>query len=147
MCRVVALVAATAFGLFGAGCGGGEPGTPADRPSDSPTTAQSTAREFSIHDTDIRVAPGESFSIAVPDNASAGDDWSLSKKPAAAVVSAHGDDYDGDAGTNVNGAGGTRHFRFTAKAAGSTSLELRDCYRGCHTPKDDKRYPVRVEVG
>ena len=108
---------------------------------------QRPAREFTIDDTRIQVGPGESFTIAVGDNASVGDDWSLSTEPDARVVTADGDHYVADSDEDVAGGGGTRYFVFTAKENGTTTVELRNCYRGCAEPDDDHRYEIAVEVG
>jgi inhibitor of cysteine peptidase len=104
------------------------------------------AREFTVEDTSIRVGPGESFSIAVEDNASVGDQWSVSAKPDSNVVRTEGDDYEPDSDEHVTGSGGTRYFRFQALRAGTTTIELRNCYRGCHDSGDDRRYQLAVEV-
>ncbi len=104
-------------------------------------------REFTVGDTSVRVEPGDTFVIAVDDNASVGDLWSVSTEPDAEVVSADGDHFVSDTDEDVAGGGGTRYFEFTARASGSTSIELRNCFRGCREPGDDKRYEFAVEVG
>jgi predicted secreted protein len=125
--------------LLASGCSQARPG--------SPSAGEQRRGEFTIEDTDIRVAPGESFTIAVQDNASVGDDWSLSAKPDEGVVTVGGDHYVADSTENVDGGGGTRYFEFEARSAGSTSVELRNCYRGCADPEDEHRYEIAIEVG
>ncbi|MGH3761773.1 protease inhibitor I42 family protein [Actinophytocola sp.] len=133
------VVAAVAVALLASGCVDERPGSPrAD--ADGPT-------EFTIEDTSIEVGPGETFTIAVGDNASVGDDWSLREKPDADVVAIDGDYYVADPGeANTDGGGGTHYFRFTAKAAGTTSVELLNCFRGCRDPEDERRYRIDIEV-
>lgn len=138
MRRFAAAVAALAL-LLGSGCSVERSGD-ARAGEDEPT-------EFTIEDTNIAVEPGESFTIAVEDNASVGDDWSLRAKPDTDVVTAGGDHYVSDSAEDTAGGGGMRYFRFEARSAGTTSVELRNCYRGCDDPKDDHRYRIAIEVG
>jgi predicted secreted protein len=138
MRRFAAVV--TALALLGSGCAGDT----GDGTGDG--TGDDTA-EFTLDDTRIDVSAGESFTIAVDDNASVGDDWSLSGDPDSAVVTAQGDDYVADSDEDTTGGGGTRYFRFDARAAGTTTVELRNCFRGCHDPEDEHRYEIEIEVG
>jgi predicted secreted protein len=62
-------------------------------------------------------------------------------------VATHGDRYVEDSGEDTSGGGGTRYFRFEARATGSTSVELRNCYRGCADPEDEHRYEIDIKVG
>lgn len=132
----------TALAVLLAGCTvtrSGEPGPTGSR-GDEPTW------EFTVDDTSVRVEPGDTFVVAVDDNASVGDQWSVSTEPDAAVVSADGDHFVSDTDEDVPGGGGTRYFEFTARESGNTTIELRNCFRGCHEPEDDKRYGIAVEV-
>lgn len=129
-----------AFVAFVTSCTVTREGDP--NPGERPST-----REFTLDDTRIEVEPGESFTIAVEDNASVGDDWSMSGKPDAAVVTTGGDHYVADSEEDTVGGGGTRYFEFEARAAGTTSVELFNCYRGCDTPDGERRYEIAIEVG
>jgi predicted secreted protein len=129
---VIALV------LLAAGCTATREGEPRQKPE--PTW------EFTLEDTDVRVEPGDTFAIVVDDNASVGDMWSVSAKPDRSVVDSAGDVYVPDSGEKVDGGGGQRRFRFLAVRTGTTTIELRNCFRGCSEPDDDHRYVFAVEV-
>ncbi|HEY7593493.1 MAG TPA: protease inhibitor I42 family protein [Actinophytocola sp.] len=101
---------------------------------------------FTIDDEQVRVEAGMFFAIAVDDNASVGDMWSVSEEPDPDVVDARGDHYESESDEDVVGGGGTRFFEFQALREGTTSLELRNCFRGCADPDDDHRYRIDVEV-
>jgi predicted secreted protein len=141
------LAVAVALVLLGTGCSVTRVGDAHPSAGDTRSGEEEPAREFTIEDTSIRVGPGESFTIAVDDNASVGDLWSVSAEPDASVVESVGDDYVADSDEPVAGGGGTRYFRFTATRSGTTTVELRNCYRGCHDPGDDHRYELAIEVG
>ena len=139
--------------LLVAGCTVAREGEPAEPSTTTATTTTSEepVRDFPIgdpgDDTVVHVGAGEEFTISVEDNASVGDMWSVSQEPDAALVTADGDHYVADSEEPAPGSGGTRYFEFTALAEGSTTIELRNCFRGCAQPGDDDRYPVSVEVG
>lgn len=104
--------------------------------------------EFDIQDSNVVIDPGDSFEIAVDDNASAGDYWSIIGMPDPAVVESDGDRFEADgSGADADGGGGKRYFRFYARKAGTTTIELRNCFRGCAQPGDDHRYSMVVKVG
>jgi inhibitor of cysteine peptidase len=134
------VVAVSAVALLGSGCTVERSGGDARPERDGPA-------EFTVEDETIAVAPGESFTIAVEDNPSVGDDWLLSDEPDEEVVTAEGDHYVADSAANAPGSGGTRYFRFEAHATGTTSVELLNCYRGCQDPEDERRYLIDIEVG
>jgi predicted secreted protein len=132
----------------------GEPSEPTSQTTTTTTTSEEQVRDFPVgdsgnpdDDTVVHVGAGEEFTISVEDNASVGDMWSVSKEPDAELVTADGDHYVADSETPAPGSGGTRYFEFTARAEGSTTIELRNCFRGCAKPEDDDRYLVSVEVG
>ena len=131
----------------------GEPSEPTSPTTTTTTTNEEPVRDFPIGDpgdsgdTVVHVGAGEEFTISVEDNASVGDMWSLSQAPDAALVTADGDHYVADSEEPAPGSGGTRYFEFTALAEGTTTIELRNCFRGCAQPEDDDRYLVSVEVG
>jgi predicted secreted protein len=129
---VIALV------LLASGCTATREGEP--RKKTEPTW------EFDLEDTDVRVEPGDTFAIVVDDNASVGDSWSLSEQPDRSVVDSAGDVYVPDSDEKVDGGGGQRRFRFLAVRTGTTTIELRNCFRGCAEPDDDHRYVFAVEV-
>jgi inhibitor of cysteine peptidase len=94
-----------------AGCGGPDLGT-----------------EFRMNPT-VRVEPGERFSLSVPSNASAGDDWSVQRQPDPRVAVASGEEYISDGPADAAGAGGTRYFIFTARERGETTIVLFNCFQ------------------
>ncbi|MPZ81948.1 MAG: hypothetical protein GEV28_16765 [Actinophytocola sp.] len=147
MRRVTGCAAVAALILLGSACAAERPGTASPGTTVPEATEPEHGTEFSVEDTHIEVARGESFTIAVTDNASVGDKWTLSEEPDAAVVTTNGDDYVPDSADNREGDGGTRYFLFDATAAGTTSLALFNCFQGCHQPKDERRYPIQIEVG
>ena len=130
--------AVIALALLAAGCTATRAGEPRKEPE--PTW------EFTLEDTDVRVEAGDTFAIVVDDNASVGDMWSVSSTPDRLVVDSAGDVYVPDSDEKVDGGGGQRRFRFRAVATGTTTIELRNCFRGCADPGDDHRYAFAVEV-
>ena len=125
----------------------GDPPEETTSPTEPTEPTEQPGRRFTIEDTDIRVAPGDSFTVAVDDNASVGDMWSVSAEPDAEVVESRGDHYEPESDEDVVGGGGTRFFEFQALREGATSVELRNCFRGCREPDDDHRYEIAIEVG
>ncbi|WP_346111689.1 protease inhibitor I42 family protein [Nonomuraea maheshkhaliensis] len=89
----------------------------------------------------VRVRPGQRFSLAVPDNPSVGDSWELAEVPDAKVASFISKEREsrGDA----PGSGGTSYFVFNGKRPGTTEVRLFDCWRcgQARTPstEDSKR--------
>lgn len=118
-----AVAAAIGMSLFTVGCGGLDHGT-----------------EFLLNAT-VRVEPGERFTLSIPSNASAGDDWSVQKQPDPRVAVASGEEYISDGPADVAGGGGTRYFVFTAGERGETTIVLLNCFQQrCtdgHGPVDD----------
>ncbi|MFD8588013.1 protease inhibitor I42 family protein [Streptomyces sp. NPDC059637] len=97
----------------------------------------------------IEVEAGDRFSIAVPDNASFGDNWKVLRPgPKSPIVRSVEADYkaDDDSDPTAVGGGGTLYFVFEAEAPGRTEIVLRNCFRGvCDKEaahRDDKQYVV-----
>lgn len=87
-------------------------------------------RVFTADDTAIAVPPGATFAIALAENPSVGDDWRIAGAPDPAVVTALGNEYrSDDPGGQRAGSGGTRSFRFEARAPGRTGVTMFNCYR------------------
>jgi predicted secreted protein len=138
---VVAAVVIAAVALLGSGCS-------VERSGGDARPERGGPAEFTVEDRTIAVASGESFTIAVEDNPSVGDDWLLSDEPDEEIVTAEGDHYVADPEEeDTAGGGGTRYFRFEAHSVGTTTVELLNCYRGCQDPEDEHRYPIDIEVG
>lgn len=121
--RGTLVVALAGMWLLAAGCGGPDLGT-----------------EFRMNPT-VRVKPGERFSLSVPSNASAGDDWSVQRQPDPRVAVASGAEYVSDGPADAAGGGGTRYFVFTARERGETTIVLFNCFQqrctGQQGPADD----------
>jgi inhibitor of cysteine peptidase len=75
----------------------------------------------------VRLAPGDRFSIAVPDNASIGDDWALVALPDPKVASYISEEHESDG--DAPGSGGTTYFVFNAKRPGTAEIRLFNCWR------------------
>jgi len=132
----VGLVAALA-----AGC------TESSAPDDS---LPDRGREYPVDTKRVTVGVGERFSVVVTSNASIGDNWVMRVQPDQAVLTTTGADYVPDASGDVVGGGGREFFVFTGKAAGTTTFELYNCFRGCQSEEDLKRsvaHTVDVTVG
>ncbi|MEV0596258.1 protease inhibitor I42 family protein [Nonomuraea cavernae] len=89
---------------------------------------------------------GQRFSLAVADDPSAGDDWSLVAVPDAKVASYISEEHR-PAG-DPPGAGGTTYFVFNTKGPGSARITLRDCHR-CGTataPPDEQSRQLSGEA-
>lgn len=86
----------------------------------------------------IEVAKGQRFSLAVPDNPSVGDSWSLVAVPDAKVASFISKERESEG--DAPGSGGTTYFVFNAKHPGSTEVRLYDCWRcgQAKTPPNDE---------
>lgn len=94
----------------------------------------------------VAVDAGEVFSLALDQNASIGDNWSLRTAPDAGIATATGEEYV--AGGGGAGGGGTRYFVFRAERAGRTTLTLFNCYRCDRTPEtaDSRAHSRTVTV-
>ncbi|WP_214320683.1 protease inhibitor I42 family protein [Nonomuraea sediminis] len=77
--------------------------------------------------TQVSATGGERFSLAVADNPSVGDSWTLVAVPDANVASFISKERrtEGDG----PGAGGTSYFVFNAKHPGATEIKLYNCWR------------------
>ncbi|MFI6595670.1 protease inhibitor I42 family protein [Nonomuraea sp. NPDC050536] len=91
--------------------------------------------------TQVSATGGERFSLAVADNPSVGDSWTLVAVPDATVASFISKEHhsQGDA----PGSPGTSYFVFNAKHPGTTEIRLHDCWRcgqnKTPTTEDSKR--------
>jgi len=131
--RGAAAAAAIGMSLFTVGCGGLDHGT-----------------EFLLNAT-VRVEPGERFTLSIPSNASAGDDWSVQKQPDPRIAVASGEEYISDGPADVAGGGGTRYFVFTAGERGETIIVLLNCFQqrctdGQGPVDDDPLSPRKLTV-
>ncbi|WP_078859613.1 protease inhibitor I42 family protein [Streptomyces rubellomurinus] len=88
----------------------------------------------------VTLTPGDRFSIAVEDNASIGDDWSIVDPRAdTAVVAAVDQVTDYPPGyEKYIGGGGTAYYIFEAKGRGTTTITLHNCFRICDDPEIGK---------
>ncbi|MFE7524378.1 protease inhibitor I42 family protein [Kitasatospora sp. NPDC057542] len=128
--RAVALAAVLAAGLTACGQDGPDRG-----------------RVLGAEERSVSLAVGERFTIAVRDNTSAGDRWSVvDPKPDAAVAAAVDEKLElPEESKTSDGVGGTRFYTFEAKGRGTTAVTLLNCFRGyCNlpTPSDENRKPV-----
>ncbi|MEO3869342.1 protease inhibitor I42 family protein [Nonomuraea sp. B12E4] len=74
----------------------------------------------------VRLRSGQRFSLAVPENPSAGDKWDLLALPDAKIASFISAEREGG---DAAGGGRTAYFVFHAKLPGSTEIRLRNCPR------------------
>ncbi|MDP4508274.1 protease inhibitor I42 family protein [Nonomuraea turcica] len=100
-----------------AGCGGGT------AVSDYGMVVKG-AKGTTVH---VEVRPGQRFSLAVADNPSVGDDWSLVAVPDTKVASFISEEHEGEGGGP--GSGGTTYFVFNPKRPGTTEIRLFNCWR------------------
>ncbi|MFI6480616.1 protease inhibitor I42 family protein [Nonomuraea sp. NPDC050663] len=77
--------------------------------------------------TRVEVTKGQRFSLAVPDNASVGDNWELVELPDPKVASYISEEYESEG--EAPGSGGTGYFVFNAKWPGTTEVRLFNCWR------------------
>ncbi|MFH8385467.1 protease inhibitor I42 family protein [Kitasatospora sp. NPDC018058] len=94
-------------------------------------------RVLGLQERSVSLAVGGRFSIAVRDNASAGDYWSIvDPKSDTAVVAKVDEALDlPEESKTSDGVGGTRFYTFEAKGRGTTAVTLLNCYRGyCNLP-------------
>ncbi|MEU8246243.1 protease inhibitor I42 family protein [Nonomuraea sp. NPDC048916] len=127
----VALVA-----LLAAGCGGGS------AVSDLGTVVKG-AKGTTVP---VELGPGRRFSLAVPDNPSVGDGWTLVAVPDAKVASYISKEHESSG--DATGAGGTSYFVFNTKGRGTARITLRDCWR-CGTgttPPDEQSRQMSGEA-
>jgi len=113
-----------------------------------------TKKIFKEDDTTIKVAVGEKFGIRVKENASIGDAWKLVSQPDDRILEDEGNSYKADQAEPMPGSGGQREFKFKARAAGTTTVTLFDCYRcagnGQVSPENSayaKRITFTITVG
>ncbi|OUC92587.1 hypothetical protein CA984_29460 [Streptosporangium minutum] len=76
---------------------------------------------------DVRLTPGQRFSLAVDENTSAGDSWLMPDLPDVMVASFISEEYR--AASDEPGAGGIRYFVFNAKRPGTTTVTISNCRR------------------
>ncbi|MFJ6383636.1 protease inhibitor I42 family protein [Kitasatospora sp. NPDC092039] len=97
----------------------------------------------------VTLAVGERFTVAVRDNSSAGDRWSVADpKPDAAVAALADEQLDLPKESKTSdGVGGTRFYTFEAKGGGTTAVTLLNCFRGyCNLPttgEENRKLVVR----
>ncbi|MFI2609452.1 protease inhibitor I42 family protein [Kitasatospora sp. NPDC018619] len=113
-------------------------------------------RVLGAQERSVSLAVGERFTIAVRDNTSVGDRWSVAEpKPDASVATLVAEKLDLPEGSKTSdGAGGTRYYTFEARGRGTTAVTLLNCFRSyCDlpAPTDENRklivrttYPVTV---
>jgi inhibitor of cysteine peptidase len=90
----------------------------------------SNERAFTEQEKAIAAAVGERFSIVLEANPSIGDEWRVIAGPDPTVVELLGESYvTDDPGSELAGAGGMTRFMFEARAAGTTRVEVFNCYR------------------
>jgi predicted secreted protein len=85
----------------------------------------------------VQLGTGQRFSLAVTDNPSVGDSWTLEAVPDTKVASfiSHEKRPQGEG----PGAGSTSYFVFNTKHPGTTEIKLFDCWRcGGTTPSTDE---------
>jgi predicted secreted protein len=106
--------------------------------------------EVSLDEGAARLANGETLRVDLGEaNASIGDSWHLVTPPDPTVLSDGTPESDADC--DQPGCGARLSWRFTARGAGTTTLEFRYCYRSrpphC-APQSDRGpdRPVRLTV-
>ncbi|MBB4944058.1 putative secreted protein [Streptosporangium album] len=77
---------------------------------------------------DVRLTPGQRFSLGVDENASAGDSWRMADLPDVKVASFISEEYR--PGSEAKDAGGVRYFVFNAKRPGTATVTISNC-RSC----------------
>ncbi|MFF2542789.1 protease inhibitor I42 family protein [Kitasatospora sp. NPDC058063] len=101
-------------------------------------------RVLGAQERSVDLAVGERFTVAVPDNTSAGDRWSVvDPRPDAAVAALADERLDlPEKSKTSDGVGGTRFYTFEAKGRGTTAVTLLNCFRSyCNlpAPSDENR--------
>ncbi|GAB2778793.1 protease inhibitor I42 family protein [Streptomyces daliensis] len=100
---------------------------------------------YDADDTSVSVAPGETFSLQLEENASTGYRWRVEEpEPDADVVTGTGSRYEADEPVLV-GSGGGRYLDFRAGEPGHTKIKLLYC-RQCGTPDEDTGSPEATTV-
>lgn len=85
----------------------------------------------------VALGTGQRFSLAVPDNTSTGDHWTLEAVPDPKVASFISREYRSEG--EGPGAPGTSYFVFNTKHPGTTEIKLHDCWRcGGKSPSTDE---------
>ncbi|MGN9842345.1 protease inhibitor I42 family protein [Nonomuraea sp. H19] len=115
MMRRMAVAALLALQV--AGCGGGS------AVSDLGTVVRG-AKGTTVQ---VELRPGQRFSLAVADNPSVGDSWSLRTMPDSKVASFISQERESEG--DAPGSGGTTYFVFNAKRPGTTEIRLLNCWR------------------
>jgi inhibitor of cysteine peptidase len=107
---------------------------------------EQASRELGEGDNDrmVGLAPGESFDVVLPENATTGFRWSL-ERSAEPVVRLLVDTVIAAEGGGI-GAGGGRRFRFVADRPGEASLSLMHWRPWEGEGSVTKRYGIRVRV-
>ncbi|MFF5205949.1 protease inhibitor I42 family protein [Streptosporangium sp. NPDC000396] len=84
---------------------------------------------------DVRLTPGQRFSLAVDENASGGDSWRMANLPDVKVASFISEEYQA-----ASGAAGVRYFVFNAKRSGTTTVTISNCRncKGGQVPADER---------
>ncbi|TMR92445.1 protease inhibitor I42 family protein [Nonomuraea basaltis] len=121
-------VVAAMVALLVAGCGGGS------AVNDFGTVVKGSKGET----VRVELRPGQRFSLAVADNPSVGDSWSLVEAPDAKVASYISKERESEG--DAPGSGGTAYFVFNSKRPGTAEIRLFNCWR-CgqdRTPKDEE---------
>ncbi|GGS49551.1 hypothetical protein GCM10010156_05300 [Planobispora rosea] len=79
---------------------------------------------------EVRVTPGQRFSLAVEENASVGDSWRMGALPDPKVASFISAEYESESSDpEVTGGGGVRYFVFNAKQRGTAVVTVTNCWR------------------
>ncbi|WP_406316376.1 protease inhibitor I42 family protein [Streptosporangium sp. NBC_01639] len=87
---------------------------------------------------DVRLTPGQRFSLGVDEDASAGDSWRMADLPDIKVASFISEEYR--PGAETGKAGGVRYFVFNAKQPGTATVTISNC-RSCpadRVPADEQ---------
>ncbi|WP_433256213.1 protease inhibitor I42 family protein [Streptosporangium sp. CA-135522] len=75
---------------------------------------------------EVRLTPGQRFSLAMDENASAGDSWRMGDLPDVKVASFISEELRA---AEDGGAGEVRYFVFNAKYPGTVTIVLSNCRR------------------
>lgn len=93
--------------------------------------------EFSQNVTSETVHVGDTFTIAVYVNASAGREWDSPIVSNAGVVEYTGTSYKGDRTEPMPGSGGTTTYTFVAKKPGTATIRFSYNWHGKPDPSQD----------
>jgi len=88
----------------------------------------------------IRVKPGTTFALSLPENPGVGFEWRLSRRPEGGVVQSTGDAHG--ASHAAPGSGGRHRFLFRARRTGRATVGLRESFRG--RPRAERTVTVEV---